>query len=167
MSDRLLENDELVITKQKGEWSVNYKQYLYDEDGEERGAKPFSVLEGPYTQVGTSEISNLLGDPKIFPFPKPSDLICHLLKYCHPQNDFIFLDFFAGSGTSGHAVLDLNKADGSNRKFVLVQLPEPCAPDSTAGLLPVWWTPPYANSAFISNSMGLRYPSVECRRRGL
>ena len=39
--------------------------------------------------------------------------------------------------------------------------------DRRSGLLPVWWTPPYANSAFISNSMGLRYPSVECRRRGL
>ncbi len=39
--------------------------------------------------------------------------------------------------------------------------------DTRSGLLPVWWTPTYAHSAFISNSMGLRYPSVECRRRGL
>jgi hypothetical protein len=39
--------------------------------------------------------------------------------------------------------------------------------DILSGLLLVWWTPPYANSAFISNSMGLRYPSVECLRRGL
>ena len=43
----------------------------------------------------------------------------------------------------------------------------PTASVEQSGLLPVWWTPPYANSACTSNSMGLRYPSVECRRRGL
>lgn len=120
-----LANDELVITKQKGEWSVNYKQYLRDEDGVERGAKPYSVLEGPYTQTGTSEIAALFGDPKIFPFPKPSDLVRHFIQYANPDQDFLILDFFAGSGTTAHSVLNQNAEDGGRRKFISVQLPEP------------------------------------------
>lgn len=118
-------NGELVIAKPNGKWSVSYKQYLRDEDGVERGAKPFSVLDGPYTQVGSAEVSGLLGDPKIFPFPKPSELIRELVQYGHPEKDFIVLDFFAGSGSTAHAVLDLNAEDGGDRKFILVQLPEP------------------------------------------
>ena len=120
-----LENDELVITKQKDEWSVNYKQYLCDEDGIERGAKPYSVLEGPYTQAGTSELASIFGDQKLFPFPKPSGLIQHFVQYASPDKDFIVLDFFAGSGSTAHAVLSQNSADNGNRKFILVQLPEP------------------------------------------
>ena len=120
-----LANDELVITRNNGEWSVNYKQYLRDEDGIERGAKPYSVLDGPYTQSGTAEVSTLLGDPKLFPFPKPSELIRHFVNYANPAKDFIVLDFFSGSGSTAHAVLSQNAEDGGNRKFILVQLPEP------------------------------------------
>jgi adenine-specific DNA-methyltransferase len=119
-----LANDELVIARQKGEWSVNYKQYLRDEDGIERGAKPYSVLDGPYTQTGTAEVAALLGDPKLFPFPKPTGLIQHFVQYANPDRDFIVLDFFAGSGSTAHAVLSQNAEDGGNRKFILVQLPE-------------------------------------------
>ena len=75
-----LENDELIISKQSGKWSVRYKQYLFDENGEERSSKLFSVLEGPYTQVGTQEIKDLFGNGKIFTFPKPSDLIKTLIS---------------------------------------------------------------------------------------
>jgi adenine-specific DNA-methyltransferase len=124
-----LANDELVITKVKGEWSVNYKQYLYDEDGIERGAKPFSILEGPYTQVGSSELETLFNDAKVFPFPKPSGLIQHFLQYAAPDKDFLALDFFAGSGSLGAAVLAQNIEDGGHRKFILVQLPEPTGRD--------------------------------------
>lgn len=125
----VLDNDELVIARQRGEWSVNYKQYLRDEDGVERGAKPFSVLEGPYTQTGTAEVASILGDPKLFPFPKPCGLIQHFVQYAHPSQDFVVLDFFAGSGTTGHAVMAQNAADGGNRRYILVQLPEPLDPD--------------------------------------
>ena len=120
-----LENDELVITKQKGEWSVNYKQYLFDEEGVERGAKPYSVIDGPYTQSGTAEIASLFDDDRVFQFPKPSELIRHFIAYAHPARDFIVLDFFAGSGSTAHAVLNQNKEDGGTRKFISVQLPEP------------------------------------------
>jgi adenine-specific DNA-methyltransferase len=120
-----LKNDELLIAKSRGEWVVNYKQYLYDEDGNERGAKPFSVLDGPYTQVGTAELAGLLGDTTLFPFPKPSELIRHFLDYANPEKDFLFIDFFAGSGSSAQAVLERNQLDGGRRRFILVQLPEP------------------------------------------
>jgi adenine-specific DNA-methyltransferase len=127
-----LDNDEIVIAKVKGEWSVNYKQYLYDEDGVERGAKPYSVLEGPYTQSGSSEIKNLFGDSKVFAFPKPSSLLRGFLQYANPDTDFIALDFFAGSGSFAEAVLEQNAADGGNRRLVAVQLPEKCEDGSVA-----------------------------------
>jgi adenine-specific DNA-methyltransferase len=123
-----LANDELVITKQKDEWSVNYKQYLRDEDGVERGAKPFSALEGPYTQSGTAQVAQLLGDPKVFAFPKPSELIRQLVRYANPAKDFVVLDFFAGSGSTGEAVMGENASDGGTRRSILVQLPEPVDP---------------------------------------
>ena len=120
-----LDNDELVITKKNGRWSVNYKQYLKDESGIERGAKPFSILDGPYTQVGTAEITRLFDDSKVFPFPKPSAFISHFIQYAHPSKDFIVLDFFAGSGSTFEAILRLNRIDSGRRRFISVQIPEP------------------------------------------
>jgi adenine-specific DNA-methyltransferase len=84
-------------------------------------------LGGP--QKATAEVGEL--DIPFDDYPKPTVLIKYFLQM-NEGKDFISLDFFAGSGTSAHAVLDLNKQDGGNRKFILVQLPEPCAPDSTA-----------------------------------
>jgi adenine-specific DNA-methyltransferase len=120
-----LAEDNLVIAKNNGEWSVSYKQYLYDEDGVERGAKPASVLDGPYTQRGTAEFVELMSDQKLFPFPKPTDLIRGLIQYAHPKSEFIVLDFFAGSGSTAHAVLRQNAEDGGKRRYIMVQLPEP------------------------------------------
>ncbi|MEN9311650.1 MAG: hypothetical protein RLY77_1775 [Pseudomonadota bacterium] len=117
-----LANDELVFTKKSGEWAVNYKQYLRDESGEERGAKPYSIVEGPYTQEGTAEVRDIFGDGKAFSFPKPSGLIAHLISYM--PYDALVLDFFAGSGTTAHAVAKLNAEDGGNRKFILVSSTE-------------------------------------------
>lgn len=121
--EKALADNELVISKRRGKWVVDYKQYLKDEAGKERGTKPFSVLDGPYTQVGTKELQDLgLGDSG-FTFPKPVSLLREFVEYC--QDDAIVLDFFAGSGTTAHAVLDLNNQDDGKRKFILVQLPEP------------------------------------------
>ncbi len=119
-----LENDELVITKAKEKWSVNYKQYLKSEAGDERGAKPFSIIDGPYTQVGTNEIRNIFGDGKAFSFPKPTGLIEQLLTYVIDDKDALILDFFAGSGTTAHAVHKLNHADGGRRRCILVSSTE-------------------------------------------
>jgi Adenine specific DNA methylase Mod len=62
-----------------------------------------------------------LFNERVFEYPKPSDLIKHLLKI-GSCNDSLILDFFAGSGTTAHAVMKLNKEDGGNRKFILVEM---------------------------------------------
>jgi adenine-specific DNA-methyltransferase len=76
-----------------------------------------------HTQEGTNELQSLLGEA-VVDFPKPSRLIRRMLNLCQSKEG-ICLDFFAGSGTTAQAVLDLNEQDGGNRKFILVQLPEP------------------------------------------
>jgi len=123
--EEALANDELVIRSDQGKWSVRYKQYLRDEDGNERASKLFSVLNGPWTQVGTADVVDLMGDNKLFAFPKPAELIGHLLSMGWRDGDAIILDFFAGSCTTAQAVLELNHEDGGNRRFIMVQLPEP------------------------------------------
>ena len=122
---KALEDDELVVTSSEGRKQVYYKQYLKDEEGSVRGAKPYSVLNGPYTQQGTAEIEEIFGDPKIFPFPKPSSLIAQFVSYGYPSNDFIVLDFFSGSGSTCEAVFRLNQQDGGQRRVISVQIPAP------------------------------------------
>lgn len=71
----------------------------------------------------TREVQNILGT-NVTIYPKPTSLLSYLLGIAVGENSLV-LDFFAGSGTTGQAVLDLNQQDGGNRKFILVQLPEP------------------------------------------
>lgn len=75
---------------------------------------------------GNAEIAELFGDD-VFSFPKPTSLIVKLCQIVGDR-DALVLDFFAGSGTTGHAVMALNAADGGRRRFVLVQSPEPLDP---------------------------------------
>jgi len=125
-----LKNDELVFTKKGDGWTVDYKQYLKDEEGVVRGAKPYTVLDGPYTQRGTSEIEQIFGNGKVFTFPKPSELIEEFLGYCGDTG--IVLDFFAGSCPTAHAVLRKNATQGTAFSFIAVQYPETCDPASEA-----------------------------------
>lgn len=73
-----------------------------------------------YNSEGMSELSSLIGTKK-FDHPKPSVTISHIINISTNLNDII-LDSFAGSGTTAHAVLNLNKQDGGNRKFILVEM---------------------------------------------
>ena len=82
------------------------------------------------SQDGTKEVTNLF-DGKIFSFPKPSSLIKFLLNIINSR-DSLVLDFFSGSATTAHAVMQLNAEDGGNRKFIMVQLPEKTDPQSEA-----------------------------------
>ena len=127
-------NDEIVINERNGKHSIRVKQYLRDENGVERLGKPLSLLNGPFNQEGTKEIRELFGVP-VFDFPKPSALIRYIFSFVinnEPQDDGLYLDFFAGSCSSAHAVLALNASDGGKRRFIMVQLPEPCPPNSQA-----------------------------------
>ncbi len=78
---------------------------------------------------GSSQLKNIMGK-KYFDSPKSIELLSRLIEFGSDTD--IILDFFSGSATTAHAVLDLNKQDGGNRKFIMVQLPEPCAEDSDA-----------------------------------
>lgn len=97
---------------------IQIKEYLEDYRG-----KLSSVIHLD-SRAGSNELSRLFDKPKVFPNPKPSVLLRELFDFILDDSD-ILLDFFAGSGSSAHAVLDLNRKYGGKRKFILVQLPEP------------------------------------------
>ena len=82
------------------------------------------------SQDGTKEVTSLF-DSKTFSFPKPVSLIKFLAEI-HTSDEDIILDFFSGSATTAHAVMQLNEEDGGHRKFIMVQLPEPCDEKSEA-----------------------------------
>ncbi len=81
-----------------------------------------SIIDGVHTSQGTAEIREFFGFQAI-DFPKPVELIKRITSQVLITDDIV-LDFFAGSGTTAQAVMELNKQDGGNRKFILVQLPE-------------------------------------------
>ncbi len=75
-----------------------------------------------YTRNATKEVESLFGN-RYFDFPKPSDLIKEFIEQAS-KKDSLILDFFSGSATTAHAVMQLNAEDGGKRKFIMVQLPE-------------------------------------------
>jgi len=132
--EKALENNEIEFIKGKnGEWSVHTKQYLKDENGKIRQGKAFSIIDDVYTQHGTNEIIDLFGNAQSFSFPKPTKFVQKLLQIGlngSPNN--IILDYFAGSATTAHAIMQLNAEDKGNRKFIMVQLPEKTDEESEA-----------------------------------
>ena len=76
------------------------------------------------TTNGTKEVMALFGGDKYFDMPKPTSLLLKLLFLGNTNNNDIILDFFSGSATTAHAVIQLNAEDGGKRKFIMVQLPE-------------------------------------------
>jgi adenine-specific DNA-methyltransferase len=82
------------------------------------------------TRRGTAEVESIFGK-KMFPFPKSTELIKRFINVGMQKEDII-LDFFAGAATTAHAILELNKKDGGNFKFIMVQLPEPTEENSEA-----------------------------------
>lgn len=91
-----------------------------------------SIIEdGMYTNTATKEVTGLFDGGHYFDFPKPSILIKQLIAQATEHMDII-LDFFSGSATTAHAVMQLNAEDGGNRRFIMVQLPEVCSEKSEA-----------------------------------
>ena len=85
-----------------------------------------------HTQEATKELKSLFPDQAaVFDFPKPTRLIERMISIA-TSNDDIILDFFSGSATTAHAVMQLNAEDGGNRRFIMVQLPELCDEKSEA-----------------------------------
>lgn len=86
--------------------------------------KPYSIIQEIPGSIGNNEVQELFGT-KISPFdnPKPVELLEFIIYMCTDENSLI-LDFFAGSGSTGHAIFKMNSQEELNRKFVLVQIPE-------------------------------------------
>lgn len=112
-------------------WQVYAKQYLNSD-----ATKPPETLwlhqEVGHNHSAAEELKKLF-DGKVFDSPKPKELIAKMMKlstFC--DNEDIILDFFSGSATTAHAVMQLNAEDGGNRRFILVQLPEVCDKKSEA-----------------------------------
>jgi adenine-specific DNA-methyltransferase len=126
-----LADDRIVFKKMKDGWRVHYKIYLNEQKGElrydaqgniiPRGRNLSSIL---YTTAlnkdGSNDLKRLFGGSKPFAYPKPVKLLETLILSATGQDDLI-LDFFAGSGTTGEAVIKLNAETGSRRRFILVE----------------------------------------------
>ena len=103
------------------------KRKLYYNERMAKGDKktPSSlIIDAGTTKDGTSAIMDLFNGKKLFDYPKSIGFILKLCGYGVPQTEGFILDFFSGSATTAHAVMQLNAEDGGNRKFIMVQLPE-------------------------------------------
>jgi adenine-specific DNA-methyltransferase len=126
--EKLIENDEIYFGK-NDDSSPKLKRFLCDV---KEGTTWTTLWDfAPHNTKGSAEISELIGNSVIFENPKPSGLIKDVIKLGGSE-DALVLDFFSGSGSTAHAVLDLNREDGGSRKFIMVQLPEPCDEKSEA-----------------------------------
>ncbi|MBC8391064.1 MAG: site-specific DNA-methyltransferase, partial [Deltaproteobacteria bacterium] len=122
--DDLIKGD-IKFEQRQGGYSIMFKQRMPE------GKKPRSlILDKGTTGDGSAETLSLF-ENNIFSNPKPVSLLSYLLGIGLEKTDSV-LDFFAGSATTAHAVMQLNTEDGGNRKFIMVQLPEECDEKSEA-----------------------------------
>lgn len=115
-------------SKSKGSaYTIKYKVYqLVDNEGlvrEKSGRAFMNLILNPINQIGNNEMKELFDGGRPFSNPKPVGLIKFLLDIIKPK-DSLILDFFSGSATTAHAVMQLNAEDGGKRKYICVQLPE-------------------------------------------
>lgn len=138
--DEALANNFVVFKKSKGSplckedgsqanWNIYIKKYLGDGTGVPSSLLPRELIS--LYNSGTSALQDLFDGKRVFENVKPVDLIGYFLKIIAKQKDTV-LDFFSGSATTAHAVMQLNAEDGGKRKFIMVQLPETTAEDSEA-----------------------------------
>ena len=129
--DNLVKEGFILWKKSKREdgeiWWPYVKYYL---DGRTKRPSPlWADLEG--NKKAAREVRDLFDGVKVFDYPKPVDLLERVVQIATAP-DSIFVDFFGGSSTTAHAVMQKNSEDGGNRKYILVQLQEECKPDSEA-----------------------------------
>jgi adenine-specific DNA-methyltransferase len=102
-----------------------------EKDSEEAGLLVMPSLIQKQAQVSVKLLRKIFNGKKVFPNPKDHEVLMRLIRYVTGPNDLI-LDSFAGSGSTGHAVLQLNKTDNSKRRFILIELVPDIARDITA-----------------------------------
>ena len=120
-----------IYWAEQGDHTPYLKIYL----SEFEGVTPTNTFGKEFgsSQAAVKEFKALFNmDNMIFDNPKPTKLLNQLLLIANTRKDSIILDFFSGSATTAHAVMQLNAEDGGNRKFIMVQLPEECDEKSEA-----------------------------------
>lgn len=108
-----------------GEWQIYTKTYLYDDDGKKRKVKARSILKQEqvgFTQNGNKEMDSIFGS-RLFQNPKPVNLLKYIIDYA-TDKESIVLDFFSGSGSTAHSLMEINADDNGKRKYIQVQIPE-------------------------------------------
>ena len=130
--DKVLASLNLVIGKKvnrnigENSWDIFRKDFIDNDDGSEKTAKVKTIWvekEINY-QNAKKEIQSLFQNSEIFDFPKPTYIVQRLASMLCNESNEIIVDFFSGSGTTAHAVMQLNAEDNGNRRFICVQLPE-------------------------------------------
>jgi adenine-specific DNA-methyltransferase len=120
----------LIVKRSVNGISIYKKQRSQDNDKPTK--KPKTIFNKPeYSSGNGTQIIKSLFNGKVFDFPKPISLIYDFLTIGTRNNDLI-LDFFSGSATTAHAVMQLNSEDGGDRKYICVQIPEPTDEKSEA-----------------------------------
>ena len=122
--------DNRIWFGENGDSRPRQKKFLSEADGGNAWTW-WTNIEVGHNQEGAKDVKNILGASDLFTNPKPIRLIHRLLRLI-TDKDSIILDFFSGSATTAHAVMQLNAEDGGNRRFIMVQLPEPCGEKSEA-----------------------------------
>lgn len=144
---------DLMIKEGKINFPKNPKalptQIVYADEFENKFSTIFEHLGLFESEISTKKLNNLFGK-KVFDFPKPINLIKFLIEQVtYETKGNIILDFFAGSGTTGDAVMQLNAEDGGNRKYILVQLPEPIDEKKNK-----------TTYDFVKNELGVENPTI-------
>ena len=124
----LIRNDE-VIWPSSPSGRPRRKKFAKDLQSEYTGLS--TILDTVYNTQATRELKMLFDGEDFFDFPKPTDYLKLIIQQGAPEGGII-LDFFSGSATAAHAVMQLNAEDGGHRKFIMVQLPEKCDETSEA-----------------------------------
>lgn len=128
---QFLVSDNQIWFGEDGNSFPRKKRFLSDvQDGRTPNTLWLSEEVG-HNQTATREVKSIFDDEKVFDFPKPVSFIKQML-IVGSSKDAIVFDFFSGSATTAHAVMQLNAEDGGNRKFIMVQLPEVCDEKSEA-----------------------------------
>lgn len=110
---------------------IRRRTYLRDMEGLPPSTLWIDLEQTGHNRQAKYELMKLMTDD-VFDTPKPVKLLKHVLRLASKNPTGIVLDFFSGSATTAHAVMQLNAEDGGDRRFVMIQLPEACAPDSEA-----------------------------------
>lgn len=125
-------SDNRIWFGENGDNTPRYKRFLSELEGGMVATSIMHYKDVGHSQEGRQELKKLFDDKGYFDGPKPVRLLRRLLTLANTNKDDIILDFFSGSATTAHAVMQLNAEDGGSRQFIMVQLPEVCDEKSEA-----------------------------------